>query len=131
MRYTVIEASENKPSRIVIETESLGRAAGTLTVGIMLVAKEATKRGHRISITASGKRNVCLGEIYIDKDNRRGRAFAVEFDRQFTAIHDKIAKRLFSGKTTAIFVNSTASFVNRASVMFGQQLVSYTLVVTE
>lgn len=120
MKYTVIKAIPGKPAEIILVSKSLDRVVATVTANVTATAMTLTKRGYRLDFTDSSKRPY-IGQIFVESDNRKGKAFAESFESQFTVIRFTFVNRLYEGKANALFVNAGGG-------LFNEEIVSYTII---
>ena len=117
MKHTLIKAMPGKPAEIILASKSLDRVVATVTAEVTAAATALAKHGYRLDFTDSSKRSPYLGTIFVESDNRKGKAFAESFEAQFAEIRFKFVTRLYEGKAKALFVNaggglSTGEFVS-------------------
>lgn len=121
MKYTVIKASDSEPAEILLATDSLDMAVGTVVEGVAGISRAVAGKGYRLAITDSSRPNGFVGNVFVEEDRRTGKAFDAEFETQFAPIRERMAGRLAAGKATAVFVNDI-------SIVFNRLLASYTVV---
>lgn len=121
MKYTVIKALDNTPSEIILSTKSLDRAISAVTDSVTALVRPLAKKGYRLNVMDSSKRNNYLGDIWIPEETRKGKAFSANFDAQYAEIRFKMVYNMYEGKSSAVFVST--GFNNSTSI-------SYTIVKT-
>ena len=120
MKYTVIKAMPGKPAEIILVSKSLDRVVSKVTDEVTATAKTLAKRGYRLDFTDTSKHSCYLGNIFVESDNRKGKAFAESFEAQFAEIRFKFVTNLYERKSKALFVNAGGG-------LFNEEIVSYTV----